>query len=84
MNCALIEHVVQPKRENVCKPWKGSNGKPSFCGKRDFKINVRDRTITCPKRQVETFEPGQIVEFDPEKAATTSLSSPRCVWCVTR
>ena len=42
-------------------------------GKRDFKINVRDQTITCPAGQVEPFEPGQQVHFDPEACGACSL-----------
>jgi hypothetical protein len=50
----------------ICRPWRGSNGHTGFFGKRDFKINVRDKTISCPAGQVEPFEPGQVVEFDPD------------------
>jgi hypothetical protein len=66
LNSSLVEQVVERGGEVVCKPWKGSNGKPGLFAKKDFKINVRDGTITCPAGQVESFEPGQVVEFDPE------------------
>jgi len=66
LNSSLTEEVVKRGGAVVCKPWKGSNAKPGLFGKRDFKINVRDGTITCPAGQVESFEPGQVVEFDPE------------------
>lgn len=36
---------------------------------------MRDKTITCPARQVETFEPGQVVEFDPEVCGPCQLRS---------
>ena len=29
-------------------------------------MNVRDGTITCPAGEVEHFEPGSVVHFDPE------------------
>ncbi|ADO70232.1 IS1182-like element ISStau7 family transposase [Stigmatella aurantiaca] len=66
LNSTLVEHVVGRAGAIVCKPWKGAHGKPGLFGKRDFKINVRDGTITCPGGQVETFEPGQVVQFEPE------------------
>ena len=50
----------------MCKPWRGGNANSDLFAKRDFKISVRDGTVTCPAGQVETFEPGQVVEFDPE------------------
>jgi hypothetical protein len=66
LNSTLVEDVERNGGEVVCKPWKGSNGKPGLFGKRDFHIDVRAGTITCPIGQVEPFEPGQVVEFDPE------------------
>lgn len=66
LNSSLVEQVMKRGGEVVCKPWKGSNGKAGLFGKRDFRINVRAGTITCPAGQVELFEPGQVVEFDAE------------------
>jgi hypothetical protein len=34
--------------------------------KTEFKINVRDRTITCPVNKTQPFEFDTTVEFDPE------------------
>ena len=52
--------------------------------KRDFKLDLRAKTITCPAGEVETFEPGSTVEFDPEacgacqqRANCTSAASGR-------
>jgi hypothetical protein len=66
LHSSLVEQVTERGGEVVCKPWKGSNVKPGLFGKKDFEINVRAGTITCPAGQVESFEPGQVVEFDPE------------------
>ena len=66
LNSSLVEDVVGRGGEVVCKPWRGGNVKPGLFGKRDFTINVRKGIITCPAGQVEPFEPGQVVEFDPE------------------
>jgi hypothetical protein len=73
LNSSLVEQVVQRGGTIVCKPWKGSNGKPGLFGKRDFQINVRAGTITCPGGQAEPFEPGQVVEFDPEACGPCPL-----------
>ena len=72
VNSAMTEQVVKGGGKVICKPWKGGNRKGLF-GKRDFKINVRDSTITCPAGQVESFEPGQSVQFDPEICGSCRL-----------
>jgi len=84
INSSLAEHVARHGGEVVCKPWRGGNVKAGLFGKRDFSINVRDETITCPAGQVEPFEAGQTVEFDPEacghcplRAQCTQSSSGR-------
>ena len=66
LNSSLAENVARAGGQIVCKPWSGRNPKSDLFAKRDFTISVRDGTITCPAGQVETFEPGQVVEFDPE------------------
>jgi len=73
VNSTLVDDVIDRDGEVVCKPWKGANTKPGFYGKRDFKINVRDHTITCPGGQVEAFEPEQVVHFDPETCGACPL-----------
>ena len=73
INSSLAQQVAKRGGEVVCKPWKGGNVKVGLFGKRDFKINVRDQTITCPAGQVEPFEPGQQVHFDPEACGGCSL-----------
>jgi hypothetical protein len=73
LNSSLAQNVVGRGGEVVCKPWRGGNVKPGLFGKRDFKINVRDQIITCPAGQVEPFEPGQQVHFDPEACGPCSI-----------
>jgi len=73
INSTLAQKVAARGGEVICKPWKGGNVKLGLFGKRDFKINVRDQTITCPAGQVEPFEPGQQVHFDPEACGACSL-----------
>jgi hypothetical protein len=73
INSTLAQKVAARGGEVICKPWKGGNVKLGLFGKRDFKINVRDQTITCPAGQVEPFEPGQQVHFDPEACGACPL-----------
>lgn len=47
--------------EVLCKPWVPRNG--GLFTKADFKINMRNRTITCPAGIVEHIELGADVEF---------------------
>jgi len=60
----LVDEVLGTGGQVVCKPWVARNGK-SFA-KGAFKINMRDRTITCPAGETEHIEFGSVVEFDPE------------------
>ena len=73
INSELAEQVEQGGGDVVSKPWKGANAKGGMFGKRDFKINVRDGTITCPAGEVEPFEPGRVVHFDPEACGACPL-----------
>lgn len=82
VNSALTEQVSERGGTVICKPWKGANAKPGMFGKRDFKINVRDQTITCPAGEVESFEAGQVVHFDPEACGPCPLRA-RCTHAAT-
>ena len=66
LNSVMSEDVTASGGLIICKPWRGAGAKPGLFGKRDFKVNVRDGTITCPAGEVEAFEPGSVVHFDPE------------------
>jgi hypothetical protein len=73
LNSNLTEEVSRSGGLILCKPWKGAGARPGLFGKRDFKVNVRDGTITCPAGEVETFEPGAVVHFDPEACGPCAL-----------
>jgi len=60
----LVDEVLGAGGQVVCKPWVARNGK-SFA-KGDFKLNLRNLTITCPAGETERIEFGSVVEFDPE------------------
>ena len=74
VNSVFVRDVQARGGEVVCKPWSGRN-QPELFGKKDFKINLRDKTITCPAGEVELFEPGEVVQFDPEACGACSLRS---------
>ena len=70
----LVDEVIGGGGEILCKPWSGRNTRnPDLFGKVDFKLNMRDRTITCPAGEVEHFEPGMQVHFDPEACGPCPL-----------
>jgi hypothetical protein len=60
----VINDVLADGGEVICKPWVPRNG--DRFSKADFKINLRDRTITCPAGEVEPIDLGADVEFNSE------------------
>ncbi|WP_426730285.1 IS1182 family transposase [Myxococcus faecalis] len=77
LNSPMTEDVLASGGDVVCRPWRGASAKPGLFGKRDFKVNIRDGTITCPAGEVEPFEPGAVVHFDPEACGSCKLR-PSC------
>lgn len=77
VNSSLVDNVLADGGTVLAKPWGGRNSRPELFGKRDFKIDMRAKTIMCPAGQVEAFEPGDTVEFDPEICGACTLRS-RC------
>lgn len=75
INSELTEDVLASGGDVVCRPWRGASVKAGLFGKRDFKVNVRDSTIECPGGEVEPFEPGAVVHFDPEACGPCKLRS---------
>ena len=76
INSPLVHDVIADGGTVLAKPWSGRNSRsPELFGKRDFKIDMRAKTITCPAGQIEPFEPGQVVQFDPELCGPCSLRS---------
>jgi hypothetical protein len=75
ISSALVPSVLERGGEVLCKPWFQPNGK--LFAKRDFKINLRSRTITCPAGEVESFKLGEDVEFDAGACSRCSLRG-RC------
>lgn len=75
INSEMAHNVAGRGGEVICKPWGGNNGRTGLFGKRDFKINIREQTVTCPAGQVEPFELGGQVDFNPEVCGACPLRS---------
>jgi len=82
VNSPTVDDVAKGGGRIFAKPWAIRAKKPGIFTKRDFKIDMRAKTITCPAGEVEPFEPGSTVEFDPEacgaclrRASCTSAAS---------
>ncbi|NJO12642.1 MAG: IS1182 family transposase [Gammaproteobacteria bacterium] len=58
----LVDEVLGDGGEVICKPWVARNGQ--LFTKAQFKINMREMTITCPAGEVEHIDLGADVEFD--------------------
>ena len=74
VNSELAREVVANGGTVVAKPWTLHSPKKLFT-KADFKFDLRAQTITCPAGQVEHFEMGGVVKFDPELCGACSLRS---------
>lgn len=74
LNSPIVGQVEDSGGEVTCKPWPLRNNKGLF-SKRDFDINLRDKTVTCPAGEVEHFDPGQVVQFDPDACGACKLRS---------
>jgi hypothetical protein len=71
VNSDLAADVEASGGELLVKPWALRNAQKLYT-KGDFKLDMRAKTITCPAGQVERFEPGDVVEFDPEACGPCS------------
>jgi len=71
----LVKEVTERRGLVLCKPWVARNGK--LFSKSDFAIDMRRKSIQCPAGEVEYFQPGTVVEFDPEACRRCRLRS-RC------
>jgi hypothetical protein len=84
VNSPVVYEVLETGGHVRAKPWAQHSRVPGMFTKRDFSIDVRTQTITCPEGQVEPFEPGMTVEFDPDvcgscprRSACTNSASGR-------
>jgi nucleotide-binding universal stress UspA family protein len=66
IDCGYLSSPVVPAVRKaggavICRPWGVANGE--VFSKPDFKLNLQDRTITCPGGYTESFRLGTVVEF---------------------
>lgn len=73
VNSPIVDEVRQAGGEVFAKPWAQRARSPGLFSKLDFKLDLRAKTITCPAGEVEPFEPGHTVEFDPEACGACPL-----------
>lgn len=67
----VVGEILDEGGEVVCKPWVPRNGERFT--KADFKINLRDMTITCPAGEMERIDLGADIEFNAEACARCPL-----------
>ncbi|AGP38189.1 hypothetical protein SCE1572_29165 [Sorangium cellulosum So0157-2] len=73
VNSPVVDDVIREGGHVFSKPWGQRARSPDLFSKRDFKIDLRAKTITCSPGQVEAFEPGDTVEFDPDECGACPL-----------
>jgi Transposase DDE domain/Transposase domain (DUF772) len=61
ISAPIVDEVLARRGAIICRPWLAPNG--DHFGKRAFKINMRDRTITCPAGEQQPIVLGAKVEF---------------------
>jgi hypothetical protein len=79
VNSTLVDEVVASGGKVFAKPWTGLNANAELFSKAAFKMDMRSKTITCPAGQVEPFEEGETIEFDPEVCGACPLRG-QCTW----
>jgi hypothetical protein len=77
INAPLVDQVLERSGKVLCKPWRHQNKRGQLFSKTDFHIDLRQLTITCPAGETEVFEPGTLVEFDPDVCDACPLRN-RC------
>ena len=75
VNSPVVVDVERSGGKVFCKPWGVRPQRAGMFSKLDFKIDLRSKIITCPAGQVEPFEPGDTVQFDPEQCGGCHLRS---------
>lgn len=71
----VIPKLQRQGTELVSKPWTSSD-KGRFT-KRDFRFDLRSKTVTCPAGQSQRYELGHTVQFDNAECSTCQLRA-RC------
>ena len=60
INAPIVDDILARRGVVVCRPWLAQNG--GLFTKSDFKLNMRDRTITCPAGEQQPVSLGAKVD----------------------
>lgn len=71
INAPIVDDLLARRCVVVCRPWLAQNG--NHFRKSDFKINMRDRTITCPAGEQQPITLGAKVEFPADTCRACPL-----------
>jgi hypothetical protein len=82
VNSPVIAATFAAGGSVFAKPWALRPHRPGLFSKADFRIDLKANTITCPAGEVEPFEPGTTVHFDPEACGPCRLRE-RCTQAAT-
>jgi hypothetical protein len=75
INAPVVDEILARRGRVICRPWLAHNG--THFSKRDFTLNMRDRTITCPAGQQQPIILGAKVEFPADTCRICPLR-PKC------
>ena len=75
LNSPAVNDVEDDGGKVFCKPFPVRNSRADLFSKTEFDIDTRSKTITCPAGEVESFEFGETVEFDPDACGPCPLRS---------
>jgi hypothetical protein len=73
INSPTVDMIRGRGDDVLCKPWVPRHSHKGAFTKADFRLNMRDLTITCPAGQREDIRPGEVVEFEPEACDRCAL-----------
>ncbi|MBK7823527.1 MAG: IS1182 family transposase [Tessaracoccus sp.] len=71
INAPVVDEILARRGRVICRPWLAHNG--THFSKRDFTLNMRDRTITCPAGEQQPIVLGAKVEFPADTCRACSL-----------
>ncbi len=74
VNSPVVDDVFAAGGTVFAKPWDTAPTAPGCFPRATSRSICEPRLITCPAGEMEMFEPGNTVEFDPEACGAVSAS----------
>ena len=71
INSPIVDEIRARRGAVICRPWVARNG--AHFSKRDFSLNMRERTITCPAGEQQPIVLGTKVQFPAQTCAVCPL-----------